>query len=811
MKDLLESQYPYFCCMENATSEIITDAAQLSFDKFRGEVLNDFRIVCISRETSLLGRKEVLGGKAKFGIFGDGKEVAQVAMAKFFQPGDFRSGYYRDQTFMFAAGLTTAEQIFAQLYADPDITNEPFSAGRQMNCHFATKTVDENGDWLHLAELKNISSDIAPTAGQMPRALGLAYASKAFRNIEQLQAFKNLSDNGNEVCFATIGDASTSEGHFWETINAAGVLQVPLAVFVWDDGYGISVPKKYQTTKSSVSEALSGMQKKDDTNGINIYKVKGWDYAGMCEVFEEGVRLARETHTPVLFHVEEMTQPQGHSTSGSHERYKSPERLEWEREWDGIKKLKQWIIANMLADEEELDAIAEKAKLHVKESRIQAWEKFVAPVKKQVTRVSDLILAMVNALPQQAEALQKLAAELVANREPLRRDVLKTLNASLDIAGNADAAYWARDYYNDLLTAGKDFYNTHLYNDGPKSALKVERVEATFDDDAPVMNGFEILNRFFDELFTNNPKVIAFGEDLGFIGDVNQGFSGLQQKHGSDRIFDTGIREMTIMGQGIGLALRGLRPIAEIQYLDYLLYGLQTLSDDLATVHYRTGGQQSCPVIIRTRGHRLEGIWHSGSPMGMIINSLRGIYVCVPRNMTQATGMYNTLLKSNDPALVIECLNGYRLKEKLPSNLSSFTVSLGVPEIIKEGTDITIVSYGSTLRIINDAVMMLEVQGISCEIIDVQTLLPFDIHHTILDSLKKTNRIVFVDEDVPGGAAAYMYNKVMEEQGGYKYLDVAPRTITAKDHRPAYGSDGDYFSKPNAEEIEMVIKQMMAE
>jgi pyruvate/2-oxoglutarate/acetoin dehydrogenase E1 component/TPP-dependent pyruvate/acetoin dehydrogenase alpha subunit len=797
--------------MENANPEIITETGQLSFERFRDAVLNDFRIACISRETSLLGRKEVLGGKAKFGIFGDGKEVAQIAMAKFFQPGDFRSGYYRDQTFMFAAGLTTAEQIFSQLYADPDIANDPFSAGRQMNCHFATRNVEENGDWVDLANRKNISSDIAPTAGQMPRALGLAFASKAFRNIERLQEYKNLSDNGNEVCFATIGDASTSEGQFWETVNAAGVLQVPLAIFVWDDGYGISVPKEYQTTKASISDALSGMQKTDDSNGINIYKVKGWDYAGMCEVFEEGIRQTRETHIPVLFHVEEITQPQGHSTSGSHERYKSPERLEWEREWDGIKKLKQWIITNMLAEEEELDEIAEKAKLHVKESRAAAWEKFVIPVKNQVARVADLIQSMSNSLPEQAEKLQKLSAALVTNREPLRRDVLKTLNAALDLAGNNEAAYWAKDYYNDLLAESNKFYNTRLYNEGPKSALKVQEEKAIFSDDAPVINGFEILNKFFDQLFTNNPKVIAFGEDLGYIGDVNQGFSGLQLKHGKQRIFDTGIREMTIMGQGIGLALRGLRPIAEIQYLDYLLYGLQTLSDDLATVHYRTAGIQSCPVIIRTRGHRLEGIWHSGSPMGMIINSLRGIYVCVPRNMTQAAGMYNTLLQGNDPGLVIECLNGYRLKEKLPSNISSFTVPLGIPEIVKEGTDLTIVSYGSTLRIIQEAVTMLEVQGISCEIVDVQTLLPFDINHSILESLKKTNRIVFVDEDVPGGAAAYMFNHVMEGQGGYKYLDVAPRTITGKAHRPAYGSDGDYFSKPNAEEIEAVIKEMMAE
>lgn len=797
--------------MENTNPAIITDTDKLSFDRFREEVLNDFRTVCISRETSLLGRKEVLGGKAKFGIFGDGKEVAQVAMAKFFQPGDFRSGYYRDQTFMMAAGLATVEQVFAQLYADPDLDREPFSAGRQMNCHFATRMVNEEGEWLNLADLKNISSDIAPTAGQMPRALGLAFASRAFRNIEQLKSFKNLSTNGNEVCFATIGDASTSEGHFWETINAKGVLQVPLAVFVWDDGYGISVPKKFQTTKASVSDALSGMQKKEGTNGFNIYKVKGWDYAGMCEIFEEGIRLARETHTPVLFHVEEITQPQGHSTSGSHERYKSQERLEWEREWDGIKKLKEWIIANALAEEHELDEIAVKAKEYVRESRASAWAKFITPVKKQVVRATDLVHSMANALPEHTAALHKIAMELSANREPLRRDVLKALNAALDIADNADAAYWTRDFYNDLLEENNKLYDSHLYNEGPKSALKVDEVKAVITSESPLLNGFEVLNKYFDELFTANPKVIAFGEDLGYIGDVNQGFSGLQEKHGTERIFDTGIRELTIMGQGIGLALRGLRPIAEIQYLDYLLYGLQPLSDDAATVHYRTAGQQSCPVIVRTRGHRLEGIWHSGSPMGMIINSLRGMYVCVPRNMTQAVGIYNTLLRSNDPGLVIECLNGYRLKEKLPSNLLEFTVPLGIPEIIKEGTDITIVSYGSTLRIIQDAVNMLETKGISCEIVDVQTLLPFDIHHIILSSLKKTNRIVFVDEDVPGGAAAYMFNKVMEEQGGYKFLDAAPRTITAKAHRPAYGSDGDYFSKPNAEEIQAVIKEMMAE
>lgn len=781
----------------------------LSFDSFREEVLQDYRWVCISREASFLGRKEVLTGKAKFGIFGDGKEVAQVAMAKFFQPGDFRSGYYRDQTFMFATGLASVQQFFAQLYADPNIENEPFSAGRQMNGHFATRLVDEKGEWLELTGLKNVSADIAPTGGQMPRGLGLAFASKVFRNVKALEQFSHLSKNGNEVCFCTIGDASTSEGHFWESVNAAGVLQVPLAVFVWDDGYGISVPKKYQTTKGSISEALSGFQKQEGTNGFNIYKVKGWDYAGMCEAFEEGIRLARETHTPALFHVEEITQQQGHSTSGSHERYKSPERLEWEREWDGMKRMREWIIANALVNEEELITIEEEAKEQVRKEKQAAWENYLNPVKQQVARALDLINDA--ASKGNTSELTSLSKELSFIREPLRRDVMRILNAALDVLGNNDAAYWLKDYHNELLNENRSLFNTYLYNEGPQSAMKVEEVKAVFANDAPAVNGFEVLNAYFDQLFANNPKVIAFGEDLGYIGDVNQGFSGLQAKHGEERIFDTGIRELTIMGQGIGLAMRGLRPIAEIQYLDYLLYGLQPLSDDVATLHYRTKGQQSCPIIVRTRGHRLEGIWHSGSPMGMVINSLRGMYVCVPRNMTQAVGMYNTLLRSNDPGIIIECLNGYRLKEKLPDNLLEFTVPLGVPEVVKEGTDVTVVTYGSTLRVVLDAVQMVEKQGISCEVVDVQTLLPFDIHHKILESLKKTNRIAFVDEDVPGGAAAFMFNKVMEEQGGYRWLDVAPRTITAKAHRPAYGSDGDYFSKPNAEEIKEVIKAMMAE
>lgn len=797
--------------MANENPTIEFDSAKLSFDNFRKEVLSDFKVACISREASLLGRKEVLGGKAKFGIFGDGKEVAQIAMAKVFQPGDFRSGYYRDQTFMLAAGLATIENLFAQLYANPDDTQEPFSSGRQMNCHFATPMVDKEGNWLNLSENKNVSSDIAPTSGQMPRGLGLAFASKIFRNVTQLHGLTNLSNSGNEVCFTTIGDASTSEGHFWETINAAGVLQVPLAVFVWDDGYGISVPKKYQTTGGSISNALSGFQKSNESNGINIYKVKGWDYAGMCETFEEGIRIARETHTPVLFHVEELTQPQGHSTSGSHERYKTPERLEWEKEWDGIKKMKEWIVENALASEAELETIVEEAKEIVKEGKTKAWEQFITPIKNLLTRAVDLLQDLTNKLPAHANELQKLTSELTTNREPLRRDIIKILNKAITISGNVEEAFWIKDFYNELQNEGKKLYDAHLYNEGSKSALQVKEIKAAFDTESPSVNGFEVINKFFDETFATNPKVVAFGEDLGYIGDVNQGFSGLQQKYGEQRIFDTGIREVTIMGQGIGLAMRGLRPIAEIQYLDYLLFGLQPLSDDVATLHYRTGGIQSCPLIVRTRGHRLEGIWHSGSPMGVVINALRGMYVCVPRNMTQAAGMYNTLLQSNDPGLVVECLNGYRLKEKMPNNLTEFSVPLGIPEVLKEGADITIVSYGSTLRIIQDAVIMLEAKGISCEIVDVQTLVPFDLNHSILESLKKTNRIVFVDEDVPGGAAAYMFNKVMEEQGGYKYLDVAPRTITAKAHRPAYGSDGDYFSKPNAEEIEAVILEMMAE
>jgi pyruvate/2-oxoglutarate/acetoin dehydrogenase E1 component/TPP-dependent pyruvate/acetoin dehydrogenase alpha subunit len=779
----------------------ISPLEQLSYETFQNEVLKDYKYACISRETSLLGRKEVLTGKAKFGIFGDGAEVPQIAMAKFFKPGDFRSGYYRDQTFMFASGLATVQQFFAQLYADTDINNEPFSGGRQMNAHFATKMVNDNGEWLPLATTKNVSSDIAPTAGQMVRALGLAYASKFFREVDAVKNETKLSNNGNEICFATIGDASTSEGHFWETINAAGVLQVPLAVFVWDNGYGISVPKEYQTTKGSISDVLAGFQKNDGTNGFDIYKLKGWDYASMCEVLEPAIDKIRATHTPAIFHIEEVTQPQGHSTSGSHERYKDAERLAWEKEWDCIKQMRSWILENALASEETLQHIETETIQFVKEEKQAAWNAYINPIKE---KVAEAVAILINTNNEKATELAQTLSEI---KEPLRRDILKALATALYELPNAVEI---KNLYNTYLKNSSETYSKFLYNEGPKSALKVPVIPAEFNEDK-MINGFEVLNNYFDQLFTNNNKVAAFGEDLGFIGDVNQGFSGLQEKHGSNRIFDTGIRELTIMGQGIGMALRGLRPIAEIQYLDYLLYGLQPLSDDVATTHFRTAGQQSVPLIVRTRGHRLEGIWHSGSPMGMIVNSLRGMYVCVPRNMTQAAGMYNTLLQSNDPGLVIECLNGYRLKEKLPTNLETFTVPLGIPDVIRTGHDVTIVSYGSTLRIVQEAAETLEQQDISCEVIDVQTLIPFDINHSIVASLKKTNRIIFIDEDVPSGATAYMFNKVMEEQKGYKYLDVSPRTLTAKDNRPGYGSDGDYFAKPNAEDVVASVRNMMEE
>ena len=797
---------PYFCSMES-TLDVALTPDMLSFEAFQKSVLEDYRIAIMSREVSLLGRREVLTGKAKFGIFGDGKEIAQIALAKSFQKGDFRSGYYRDQTLMFAMGTSNVEDYFAQLYSD--VENDPYSGGKNMNAHFATAFVNDKGEWNDLVNRYNITADIAPTAGQMARALGLAFASKCFKNSKHKNLFSHLSNDGREVCFCTIGDASTSEGHFWEVINAAGVLQVPLAVVVYDDGYGISVPTKLQTTKGSISEALKGLQKESNTNGIKIYTVKGWDYAAMCEVFEQGVSYTRDTYTPVVFHVQELTQPQGHSTSGSHERYKTTERLQWEREWDGIKKMREWLLLNELSNESDLQQFEADVKQSVRVSKLAAWEKYMAPIKAKIQEG----LALVSSGLQDDDLImvQELTHELVSNREPLKRDIFRSFHLVIEKLPNHPNKKAVLDFLLSYHQEQAPYYSKNLYNEGPKSTLKVQGVPAIFNADAVTLNGYEILNHYFDELFTAHPAVYAFGEDLGNIGDVNQGFAGLQVKHGADRIFDTGIREQSIMGQAHGMALRGLRPIAEIQYLDYLLYGLQTLSDDVSTIHYRSNGLQSSPVIIRTRGHRLEGIFHSGSPMGLIINSLRGMHVCVPRNMVQAVGMYNTLLEGNDPALLIECLNGYRLKEQMPTNLMSFRVPLGVPEIIKQGSDITIVSYGSTLRIIEDAALRLQEMDIDCEIVDVQTLLPFDIHHQVLESLKKTNRILFVDEDVPGGASAYMYQQVLEVQGGYRWLDATARTLSSKAHRPAYASDGDYFSKPNTEEVIEKVKEMMAE
>jgi pyruvate/2-oxoglutarate/acetoin dehydrogenase E1 component/TPP-dependent pyruvate/acetoin dehydrogenase alpha subunit len=789
-------------------------SARLSFEEFKQEALDDYRIVVASREASLMGRREVLTGKAKFGIFGDGKELAQIAVAKCFKPGDIRSGYYRDQTLMFATGMSDIQRFFAQLYADPNIENEPATAGRMMNGHYGTRWLDEDGEWKDLMKEPQSSSDISPTAGQMVRALGLAYASKMYRHVEELQTgFEKFTNKGNEVVFCTIGDASTSEGLFWESVNAAGVLQVPLAIFIWDDGYGISVPRSYQTTKNSISEALAGMQWDDKKGGINIYTAKGWDYAGLVQTIQQGIERVRETHIPAIFHIQEVTQPQGHSTSGSHERYKSKERLEWEKEMDCVTKMRVFLQENNIATEEEILAIEEEAREEARAAKQRAWENFLQPIKDQREQAANLCTAAMYEAGNNAETAAALIGELNKIKEPIRKDVLQTVSKVLSLCNPAGEATMAlQRFYDIILNDNKEKFSSHLHSQSRHSAMKVPVEAPVYDADSTSLNGYEILNKFFDTTFAENPAVLAFGEDLGKIGDVNQGFAGLQDKYGALRVTDTGIREASIIGQGIGLAMRGLRPIAEIQYLDYLLYGLQPLSDDVATLQYRTRGGQKCPLIVRTRGHRLEGIWHSGSPMGMIINSIRGMYLCVPRNMVQAAGMYNTLLAADEPGIVVECLNGYRLKEQMPSNLNSFTVPFGVPEIIREGTDITIVSYGSTLRIIDDAINnYLEPKGISCEVVDVQTLLPFDINHIIVESLKKTNRIVFIDEDVPGGATAYMFQQVMEKQGGFRWLDVAPKTITAQAHRPAYATDGDYFSKPNAETIAQAIEDMMRE
>lgn len=769
------------------------------------EVIHDYRVCCISREASLIARKEVLTGKAKFGIVGDGKEVPQVALAKAFRKGDWRAGYYRDQTLLFALGLSTVEEFFAQLYADAE--NDPFSGGRQMNSHYATPTIDGDGQWTKHTESYNISADLSPTAGQMARSLGLALASKKYRSIPEIRTNGTFSNAGDEVCFCTIGDASTSEGVFWETLNAAAVLQVPLAVSVWDDGYGISVPIDYQTVKKSISKAIAGFQLDENGDGMEIYTCPAWDYPALCQLYETGIEKVRKTHIPALFHIQEVTQPQGHSTSGSHERYKSPERLQWERDNDCILKMRQWMISEGISTPEELDELEKDAKSYVRQCRDRAWKTYTAPVQQAVQYLDGLYARI------ESPEVVILRRELKNLLNPLFFEVVQNArrlvfaNPGLEHPALDEVKYWLEQAEKKTFQR----YETNLYSSSPRSALKIPVVPPVYSGSSPKKNGYEVLNAFFDRAFSKYPNLLAFGEDLGMIGDVNQGFAGLQAKFGEERIFDTGIREWTIMGQAIGLAMRGLRPIAEIQYLDYLIYGLEPLSDDLATLRYRTNGIQQAPAIIRTRGHRLEGIWHAGSPMSMLLGSLRGMFLCTPRNMTQAAGMYNTLLQSDDPGLVIECLNGYRLKEALPDNLGEFTVPLGIPEVLQEGNDLTLVTYGSCVRIAQAGIGLLENTGISVELIDAQTLLPFDLEHRIVESLKKTNRIVFMDEDVPGGATAYMMREVLEIQGGYRYLDSPPRTLTAKAHRPPFGSDGDYFSKPNPEDVFETIYNIMRE
>jgi pyruvate/2-oxoglutarate/acetoin dehydrogenase E1 component/TPP-dependent pyruvate/acetoin dehydrogenase alpha subunit len=792
-----------------------TKKKQLS-QAYINDVLNDYRIANESRQASILGRREVLTGKAKFGIMGDGKEVPQLAMAKAFKPGDWRSGYYRDQTFMLAAGMTTIEELFSQLYGDTDLEANPSNGGRMMNNHFATRSLDEEGNWKDLTKQKNSSADISPTAGQMPRLLGLAMASKVFREEKGLKDFKQFSNKGNEVAFGTIGDASTSEGHFWETINAAAVLQVPLAMSVWDDGYGISVPREFQTAKDSISEALSGMEiKKKGERGLYIFREKAWNYEGLIKMYEEGVGLSRKEHVPVLFHISEVTQPQGHSTSGSHERYKSQERLEWEKEYDCIRQMRLWIIDKGIATEEELDEIEKSAAARVKEARKNAWDNFQKPILQMRKDFIELV-NIENCNCRKSENIDTLIKELGRIGEPILRDIISAAKKILRLichncAGEESLKLKVQKWLNEALADNAIRYSSHLYSESALSPMKVKEVEPIYSDDAPMANGREILVSNFDHIFGKYPESLIFGEDVGHIGGVNQTLEGLQKKYGELRIADTGIREATIIGQGLGMAMRGLRPIAEIQYFDYLLYGLQVLSDDLATLRYRTVGGQKAPLIVSTRGHRLEGIWHSGSPMGMVLHSVRGVHVLVPRNMTRAAGFYNTLMQCDDPAIVIEPLNAYRLKEKLPSNIGEFTLPLGKPEILNPGTDVTLVTYGSCVRIAQDAIEQLKDYDVSVELIDVQSLIPFDIHHTIVESLKKTNKIVFFDEDVPGGATAFMMQKVLEEQGGYLYLDAEPGTITAREHRAAYSTDGDYFSNPNAEDVFEKIYNMMHE
>ncbi|WP_130734430.1 thiamine pyrophosphate-dependent enzyme [Flavobacterium sp. J27] len=782
----------------------------LSFQDFKTEVLKDYKTAVISRECSLLGRREVLTGKAKFGIFGDGKEVPQLAMAKAFKNGDFRSGYYRDQTFMMAINELTIEQFFAGLYGHTDIDFDPMSAGRQMGGHFATHSLDKNGNWKNLTQQKNSSADISPTAGQMPRLLGLAQASKIFRNVKELENHTNFSISGNEIAWGTIGNASTSEGLFFETINAAGVLQVPMVMSVWDDEYGISVHAKYQTTKENISEILKGFQRDEENKGYEIIRVKGWDYPALVDVYEKAAKIAREEHIPVLIHVDELTQPQGHSTSGSHERYKSRERLDWEKEFDCIEQMKLWMISNNIATEEEIDEINSTCKKAVLEGKKAAWAAYNNPIKNEL---QELVILLQDIAKTSANKvfIEKHANDLASIKEPIRKDILTTARKVLRLIikeeGKSILANWITTYSKKIQPK----FSSHLYSESEKNVFNVKEVLPAYDETSEDIDARLILRDNFDYLFSKYPETLIFGEDTGNIGDVNQGLEGMQEKYGELRVADTGIREATILGQGIGLAMRGLRPIAEIQYLDYLLYAIQIMSDDLATLQYRTHGKQKAPLIIRTRGHRLEGIWHAGSPMGMIINAVRGIHVLVPRNMTKAAGFYNTLLETDEPALLIECLNGYRLKEKKPTNIGEFKTPIGVVETIKEGKDLTVVSYGSTLRLVEQAAKELLEAGIDIEIIDIQSLLPFDINQDIVKSLAKTNRLLVIDEDVPGGASAYILQEIIEKQKGFFHLDSEPQTLTAQAHRPAYGTDGDYFSKPSAEDIYEKVYKIMSE
>ena len=785
------------------------DAAELSFEDFKTIVIQDYKIAFESRQASLLGRKEVLSGKAKFGIFGDGKEVPQIAMAKAFKNGDWRSGYYRDQTFAFATGIATIKEFFAQLYANPNVEADPASAGRQMNCHFATRSLNEDGSWKDLTAIKNSSADIAPTGGQMARLVGLAYASKLYRQNPELSYLKNFSVNGNEVAFGTIGNASTSEGVFFEAINAAGVLQIPMAMSVWDDAYGISVPAKYQTTKEDISEILKGFQRDENAAGYEIFKVRGWDYPGLCETYQRAIDICRTEHVPVLIHVTEVTQPQGHSTSGSHERYKDKARLEWEKEYDCILQMRKWMLESAITSEEEIVALENEAKLFVRNAQKEAWNEFLGDIKVE----KDDVVNLINELAPGDAGLSRIASVLSSTPDAQRKEVVSSARRALRLTLQTPSATRTAllEWYQKHKDLNADRYNSKLFTDGKESPFLVDIVDPEYTENGKMVDGRELLNACFDANFARDQRLVAFGEDLGAIGDVNQGFAGLQAKYGELRITDTGIREMTIIGQGIGLALRGLRPIAEIQYLDYMLFALNVLSDDLASLSYRTKAGQKAPVIIRTRGHRLEGVWHSGSPIQMILGSLRGLHLCVPRNMTQAAGMYNTLFRSDEPALVIECLNGYRLKEKMPENVGDYTIPLGKAEIIRSGTDITIVSYGSTLRIVEEAAEELARFGIEVEIIDPQTLLPFDNDQLCAASLARTNKLLVVDEDVPGGASAYILQQIMEVQKGYYLLDSQPQTLSAKAHRPPYGTDGDYFSKPSVDDVVETVYQMMHE